>query len=70
MIDIIYCIKCERLRNTLMAQLPFIRSKAKEKAIEENKTYIIYFDSEDSKLRYKENDHKTENIVEYISKHP
>lgn len=53
-----------------MAQLPFIRSKAKEKAIEENKTYIIYFDSEDSKLRYKENDNKTENIIEYISKHP
>ena len=40
MIDIIYCIKCERLRNTLMAQLPFIIAKAKEKALEEKSLLI------------------------------
>lgn len=70
MIDTLYCIKCERLRNTLMARLPEVRRLAQQKAIEENKTYIIYFDVEDSRIRYAPAANKEDNIIEYISKYP
>lgn len=70
MIDTLYCIKCERLRNTLMARLPEVRQLAQQKAIEENKTYIIYFDVEDARLRYCPATNKEDNIIEYISKYP
>ena len=69
MIDTLYCIKCERLRNTLMSRLPEVRRLAQQKAIEENNTYIIYFDSEDSRLRYVPATEKEDNIIEYISKY-
>lgn len=53
-----------------MARLPEVRRLAQQKAIEENKTYIIYFDREDARLRYCPATNKEDNIIEYLSKYP
>ena len=70
MTDVINCIPCERLRNQINQQLPFMRRVAKQRAIEENKTYCIIFDKEDSKLVCKSAESAQNcNIIEYVSQH-
>ena len=69
MIDVI-CIPCERLRNQINQQLPFMRKVAKQRAIENDSTYCIVFDKEDNKLICQRAETAQNcDIIEYISKH-
>ena len=69
---IVKCISCERKRNKLLQQLPILRAKAKQRAIENEETFVIYYDSEDEKLfccTEKDATQRGYEIVEYVSKH-
>ena len=50
MINIGQCVPCRRRQSELKAQLAELKQKVKQKAVEENHTYIIWFDLEDKKL--------------------
>lgn len=65
------CIPCMAKRAELDNRMEFLRTKAKERAIQSDTNYVIYFDSEDTKLQIAEAKTAIERgceIVEFISR--
>jgi len=69
--DFVSCIKCKAKQELLKNKQNTLRKFAKERALNENKNYCIYFDTEDIELRITTLESATEreySIVEIISR--
>jgi hypothetical protein len=65
------CITCKIKHELLMQKQITLRKFAKERALNEDKNYCIYFDEEDKELRiatYESATRRGENIIEVISR--
>jgi hypothetical protein len=67
------CIPCEHLRKQQEEYKEFLYKKVKQRAINEQCNYAIWFDSEDKKYlsaRYEDAKDRGINAIEIVSKYP